>query len=434
MDSLLNKDRPPAYCPGCAYERIAVALDGAFQRMKLKGNQIAMVSDIGCSGLFDTFFHTHALHGLHGRALTYASGLKLVQPQLHVVVSMGDGGLGIGGAHFLSACRRNLDLTLLILNNFNFGMTGGQFSSTTPADAQVGSGFLNRLEKPFDVCEVARSAGAPYVRRCSSYSKDLAAEIEQAIRFNGFSVVDIWGACTGRYTKKNKLTPQMIAENLSKFPPMLAVVEDNLRKEFGRHYREQVTQLKPILPPDEVEAEFVPPMRERKEVVILGSAGQRIITAGEVLCTAALTAGLNSTQKNEYNITVLRGPSISELILSPEPIGFTGIEEPDVIVALAGEGVGQRKDLFSRLRKDGLVIQVRGIEIPECRATIHEIDFKNQKIKSKDWALASLAVLAKLNHVITLEMLHSALKRKFKEPLLSLVRGLVERVSTNIKF
>ena len=111
--------------------------------MGLKESQIVMVSDIGCSGLFDTFFNTHALHGLHGSALTYAAGLKLARPNLHVVVTMGDGGLGIGGAHLLSACRRNLDITLLVLNNFNFGMTGGQFSATTPPEATVGSGCLS---------------------------------------------------------------------------------------------------------------------------------------------------------------------------------------------------------------------------------------------------------------------------------------------------
>jgi pyruvate/2-oxoacid:ferredoxin oxidoreductase beta subunit/Pyruvate/2-oxoacid:ferredoxin oxidoreductase gamma subunit len=429
MASLLNQSRPPAYCPGCAYEKITRALDNTFKHMGLEGNQIAMISDIGCSGLFDTFFHTHALHGLHGRALTYATGLKMAQPELNIVVTMGDGGLGIGGAHFLSACRRNLNVTLLILNNFNFGMTGGQFSSTTPAEALVSSGFLNQLEKPIDACRVARSAGAPYVRRCSSYSKDLVDEIEQAIRFNGFSVVDIWGACTGRYTKRNKLTPQMIAENLEKLPPMPGEVEENIRKEFGQNYHEQIAGQKPVPPPEHIESIYAPPARERKEVVILGSAGQRIVTAGEILCMAALTAGLNTTQKNEYNITVLRGPSISELILSPETIGFTGIDKPDVILVLGQEGVERRKDLFSLLNQDCLVVQAQGIEIPKCSAKIHKVDFKMQKVKTQDWALATLSVLAHLNQLISMEMLHSALDRKFNEPLLSQVRELVERVA-----
>jgi len=102
-------------------------------------------------------FNTHAFHGLHGRALTYATGIKMARPDLKVIVTMGDGGLVIGGAHVLSTCRRNIDLTLLVLNNFNYGMTGGQCSSTTPQD---GSGFLNKLEKPMGICLVAGAAGA----------------------------------------------------------------------------------------------------------------------------------------------------------------------------------------------------------------------------------------------------------------------------------
>ena len=102
MSSLINTSRPPVFCPGCSHERIVHSLDKALERMGLNGNQVVIVSDIGCSGLFDTFFNTHAFHGLHGRALTYAMGLKMARPDLKVIVTMGDGGLGIGGAHVLS--------------------------------------------------------------------------------------------------------------------------------------------------------------------------------------------------------------------------------------------------------------------------------------------------------------------------------------------
>ncbi|MCK4793297.1 MAG: 2-oxoacid:acceptor oxidoreductase family protein [Desulfobacteraceae bacterium] len=428
MNSLLNSSRPPVFCPGCSYERITHALDQAFQGMGLRGNQIAIVSDIGCSGLFDTFYHTHALHGLHGRALTYATGLKMARPELTVVVIMGDGGVGIGGAHFLSACRRNLDLTLLILNNFNYGMTGGQFSPTTPPEAHVGSGFLNRLERPLDACQVASSAGAAYVTRCSSYRKDLAEEIQRAIRYRGFSVIDIWGICTGRYTRRNKLTPKLIEEALGKLPPKQGVVVENVREEYGQHYRDVAASQKPVSPPAKIEAKFSPPEPGRQEVIILGGAGQRIITAGEILCFAGLTAGLKVTQKNEYDITVLRGPSISEVILSPEEIGFTGIGSPAVLMALSHEGVARRRYLFDQLDKETLVIQGHGVEVPSCNARIHRVDLKGQGIKVHDWALAALSILAKLNKVISLEMLRSALEVRFKDPFLASALDLVDRI------
>ena len=429
MASLLNDSRPPVFCPGCSHERITHTLDKAFQKMDLTGDQIVMVSDIGCSGLFDTFFNTHALHGLHGRALTYALGLKLARPELKIVVTMGDGGQGIGGAHLLAACRRNLDLTLLILNNFNFGMTGGQYSATTPPDAQVGSAFLNQLERPLDICQVARSAGAAYVTRCSGYRSDLDAKIQQAIEFEGFSVLDIWGVCPGRYTKKNRLTPKAIDKALAELPALEGIVAENVRREYGRHYRELTGDLQPAAEPPKIEARFQAPGSQRQEIVLLGSAGQRIITAGEILCLAGLTAGLNTTQKNEYNITVLRGPSISELILSPEEIDYTGIESPGVIVALDQEGVDRRRDMFGSIDSKTLILQATGVEVPAAKARIHPIDLKSQKIKKPDWALASLGVLAKLNQVITSEMLAAALKIKFKGNTLDTALELIHQVT-----
>ncbi len=431
MYSLLNKSRPPIFCPGCSHERIAHALDQAFSNMNLRGNQIVMVSDIGCSGLFDTFFNTHAFHGLHGRALTYAAGLKLSRPELNVVVTMGDGGLGIGGAHLLAACRRNLDLTLLVLNNFNFGMTGGQCSATTPAEAQVGSGFLNQLERPLDVCEVASAAGISYAARCSSYKKDLAKEIEKAIRFNGFSLIDMWGICPGRFTKRNRLTPKDIDQSISKLAPQKGVASGNVRKEYSLHYKELADSLKTVNAPVKIEASLIPVSTDRQEVIILGNAGQRIVTAGEILCLAGLSAGLNATQKNDYPITVLRGHSISELVLSLEEIGFSGIVNPDVIVALSQEGVDRRKNLFDSLDQQALILRVPEVIIPSCKAKIMNIDFKAQGIKSQDWALASLSTLAKLNRIINLNMLRSALKVRFKDPALSVALDLIDRVKSD---
>ena len=431
MPSLLNMDRPPAFCPGCSHERVVHALDRCFQNMDLRSNQAAIVSDIGCSGLFDTFFHTHTFHGLHGRALTYGTGIKMARPGLNVVVIMGDGGLGIGSAHFISACRRNLDLTLLILNNFNFGMTGGQFSATTPAESSAGSGFLNRLERPLDVCQLAYSAGASYINRCSSFNKRLPEEIEKAVNNDGFSVLDIWGLCTGRYTKQNRLTPQIIEEDLAELPSPGGNVPGNARKEYGRQYRELAESQKHVSHPVKIDAGLKAPDYANEKVVILGSAGQRIKTAGEILCLAGLTAGLKVSQKNEFDVTVLRGPSISELILSQDEILYTGIEKPSVIAVLGKEGVARRKSMFEKIDHETLIIQDSGIEVPASDAKILQVDFRGQQIKNHDWSLAFLAVLAKLKRVINPEMLMAALEIKYKDQILKSAVELAERVSVN---
>jgi 2-oxoglutarate ferredoxin oxidoreductase subunit beta len=430
-DSLLNRERPPVFCPGCAHERVVSQLDRAFQQMDLKGEEIVIVSDIGCSGLFDTFFHTHALHGLHGRALTYATGIKMARPDLHVVVTMGDGGLGIGGAHLLSTCRRNIDLTLLVLNNFNYGITGGQCSATTPPDARVGSGFLNRLEKPIDVCQVAGAAGAPHLTRISAYDPGLAAALEAAMRFEGFALLDIWGVCPGRYTKRNPLSPKAIAAALETLPTVAHFLEDNAREEYGRHYRREAAALAPTAPPPRIAARHQPITEARQEVVLLGSAGQRIVTAGELLCLAGASAGLQASQKNDYPITVLRGHSVSEVILAKNKIGFTGIENPAVVVALAAEGVARRKKMLADLPEAALVIRAAGIDLPPCRAEVVTFDFKAAGIREPDWALAALALMAARKAAVSPAMLESAIDLRFKGKVHELAAGVVEKIRAN---
>jgi 2-oxoglutarate/2-oxoacid ferredoxin oxidoreductase subunit beta len=430
MASLLNPYRPPAFCPGCSHEVSLYALDRALAELGLHAHEVVMVSDIGCSGLFDTFFTTHAFHGLHGRALTYAAGIKLARPRLKVVVTMGDGGVGIGGAHFLAACRRNLDLTLLILNNFNFGMTGGQFSCTTPADASVVSGFLNALEKPMDICSVAASAGAPFVARGAVYQKDLTSLLVEAIRFDGFSVVDLWGVCTGHYRRRNPLTPQEIASTMRELPPFAGLAEKNLRPEYGAGYRTARSAAGPS-PTDtpRIEPRFASPVPERREIVLLGAAGDHILSAGALLAHAAMLGGMWVTQKNDYDITVMRGPSVSELILSPEPILYTGVEKPDVIVALAREGVHRKREIFAKMSPDGRILREKGLEIPDTPAHIMEIDFKGYGIKRTERALAALSLLARANDPITLEMLEEALRSSLQDQALAMSLDLLGRTA-----
>ncbi len=430
MAELLNRNRPPAFCPGCSHQRVVHALAWALESMGLAADQTVIVSDIGCSGLFDTFFNTHALHGLHGRALTYATGIKMARPELKVIVTMGDGGLGIGGAHVLSTCRRNIDLTLLVLNNFNYGMTGGQCSPTTPSDARVASGFLNRLEKPVDICQVAAAAGAGFAARLSAYDDNLAAGLTQAIGYDGFSLVDIRGICTGRYTKRNKLTPRAIAAAIDELPPLDALLAENQRSEYSRAYRREAAQLAPVGPPAAIEPSAESPLRDRCEVLLLGSAGQRIITAGQLFCLAGVAAGLHATQKNDYPITVMRGHSITEIILSRTAIGYTGIENPAVIVALGQEGIERRKALFAQLSPATTIVAGEDVELPAINApaSVRRLDFKALKIRSQDRAMASLAWLASQNLALTPEMLTTAVKIRFRGEVLDGIMRLVHRM------
>lgn len=426
MSSFLNKERPLVFCPGCTHERITKELDKALVAMGAVADKTVIVSDIGCSGLFDTFFNVHALHGLHGRALTYAQGLKLADPDLNVIVTMGDGGLGIGGAHVLAACRKNMDITLVVLNNFNFGMTGGQYSSTTPRDAVAGSGFLNSLEMPMSICDVAESAGATYVSRCSGHDSRLSDILAQAMAHKGFSLVETLGLCTGRYTKKNQLTPKAIDEMVEVLPEKDGVVEKNARPEYTQAYRDRAAVQNKFPDPVTIESRFDHTGREREEIIILGSAGMRIVTAGDLICRAGISAGMNVSMKNDYNITVLRGQSVSEIMISKEAIGYAGIESPSIVIAISEEGVQRRKDIFASLNSSTIVLREKDIAIPETGAAVYEVDFKALKIKKHDWALASLAILARENLAITRESLFCAITTKFNEKVAKIAMETVE--------
>ena len=429
MNSYLNKTRPPVYCPGCTHEKITAGLDKAFDRLTLIPDKTVIVTDIGCSGLFDTFFNVHALHGIHGRALTYASGLKLANPDLTVIVTMGDGGLGIGGAHVLASCRKNLDITLMVLNNFNFGMTGGQYSATTPTDAVVGSAFLNHAEIPLDICAIARSAGATYVDRCSGFDPDLPEKIAKAISHKGFSIIETLGMCTGRYTKKNQLTPKTLDQMIADLPEKGGVIAENQRPEYGDRYRALAKENASFPQPVAFEKSIDLKDYHRQEVVILGSAGMRIVTAGDIVCYAGLCAGMNVSMKNDYNITVLRGQSVSEILISPEKIGYTGIQSPTVVLALSDDGVQRRKKIFATLQPDTFVLKEKSVDIPQTPAHVAEIDFKALKIRRPDWALASLGVLAKTGKAINMEMLTQALKTRFKEKVFLMAMETIKKTA-----
>lgn len=428
MTSLLNVERPPVFCPGCTHEQITKALDKALEKKRMAPDKTVIVSDIGCSGLFDTFFNVHALHGLHGRALTYAQGLKLADPTLNVIVTMGDGGLGIGGAHVLAACRKNLDITLIVLNNFNFGMTGGQYSATTPTDAMVGSEFLNQAEVPMDICAVAESAGATYISRCSGHDAALADIFVAAMAHKGFSLVETLGMCTGRYTKKNRLTPRAIDAMIEAMPRMNGPVEKNQRPEYGEAYQKLALEQKHFPLPVTIKKQFDPIAPKREEIVILGSAGMRIVTAGDIVCYAGMAAGMNVSMKNDYNITVLRGQSVSEILISPEKIGYAGIESPTVVIAISDEGVQRRHGMFATLSTDTFVLREKSVAIPETPATVVEVDFKAFKVKRHDWALASLGLLAKEGRGLTPEMLAFAVHARFNEKAASLAMEILSKL------
>ncbi|MGQ9645951.1 MAG: 2-oxoacid:ferredoxin oxidoreductase subunit beta [Thermodesulfobacteriota bacterium] len=202
-----DKKFPHVWCPGCGIGIMLGALIRAIDRTGFEKDDIVLVSGIGCSGRLPVYVDFNTLHTTHGRAVTFATGVKLAKPQLKVIVVMGDGdAVAIGGNHFIHAARRNIDLTAIIVNNSVYGMTGGQYSPTTPYGMKSTTTIYSNIEQDFKISELAVTAGAVFVGRGTVYhAKLLDSLIEQALFKKGFSVVEVISHCHTQYGRQNRL-------------------------------------------------------------------------------------------------------------------------------------------------------------------------------------------------------------------------------------
>jgi 2-oxoglutarate/2-oxoacid ferredoxin oxidoreductase subunit beta len=202
-----DKKFPHVWCPGCGIGIMLGALVRAIDRSGFEKDDVVLVSGIGCSGRLPVYVDFNTLHTTHGRALTFATGIKLAKPRLKVIVVMGDGdAVAIGGNHFIHAARRNIDLTAIILNNSVYGMTGGQYSPTTPYGMKSTTTTYANIEHSFQIAELAVTAGASFVARGTVYhTVNLDGLMEKAFLKEGFSVVEVIAHCHTQYGKLNKM-------------------------------------------------------------------------------------------------------------------------------------------------------------------------------------------------------------------------------------
>jgi 2-oxoglutarate ferredoxin oxidoreductase subunit beta len=202
-----DKKFPHVWCPGCGIGIMLGALIRAIDRIGYEKDEIVLVSGIGCSGRLPVYVDFNTLHTTHGRALVFATGVKLAKPSLKVIVIMGDGdAVAIGGNHFIHAARRNIDVTAIIVNNSIYGMTGGQYSPTTPYGMRSATTVYSNIEQDFRISELAVTAGAVFVGRGTVYhAKLLDSLMEKAFLKPGFSVVEVIAHCHTQYGRQNRL-------------------------------------------------------------------------------------------------------------------------------------------------------------------------------------------------------------------------------------
>jgi 2-oxoglutarate ferredoxin oxidoreductase subunit beta len=208
MAEFLRMERMPhIWCPGCGIGTVVNSFAEAVKKSGLDMDKIAVVSGIGCTGRVAGYVRFDSFHSTHGRAIPLATGLKLANPDLKVVVFSGDGDLfGIGGNHFIHAARRNMDIVVVCVNNFTYGMTGGQLTPTTPSTANASTTPYGNYEYPFSLPFLADASGATYVARWTSlHARNITSSMLEALNRKGFSFIEVITPCTTLYARRNRL-------------------------------------------------------------------------------------------------------------------------------------------------------------------------------------------------------------------------------------
>lgn len=370
----LRPDATLPYCKGCGHGLVLRALDGALRALALPPHEVTIVTDIGCVGLADEqFAGPHTVHTTHGRSTAFASGIALADAvlgsgRMKTIVLVGDGGAMIGINHLVGSALLNPDVTVVVHDNFLFGMTGGQHSAFSPLEFVTATTRQGNAVPPLDLARVLLAARAPFVARKLAGDRDLADTLERAIAHPGFAVVEVLELCTAYGTRWNDLGGSALRRVAEEAGYELGILRDEARPRFDESYRSRARAARPPRPTP-AGARFASPVTSRTGIVIAGTAGERVQTAAGILAQAAILSGLHATQKNDNPVTQGTGFSLSEVIVCREPVGFTGIEAPDVVLVVSDHGARElaRSGHLDRVRPSTIVLadeEIRGDALP----------------------------------------------------------------------
>jgi Pyruvate/2-oxoacid:ferredoxin oxidoreductase gamma subunit len=332
---------------------------------------------------------------------------------------MGDGGCGIGGHHLINAARRNIGVTVVVFNNFNYGMTGGEHSVTTPMGGHTSSTPFGQLEHPMDICQTVKVNGASFVARTTAFDKGLPDLLASAIRIEGFSLVDIWELCTAYYVPNNRFSKNLLERTLTDQDLQTGLIHQAARPEYSLAYRQSVAGEMGRLgmPSRPIETKYKSSLERPLRIVIAGAAGRKINSAATLFCRGAVASGLWATQRNDYPVTVKSGHSVSEVILSQDEIGYTGITRPEVILLLFKEGLSAVRHQLAAMSEAGTVIVNSELMPIETKAKKIIIDFAQTgrwASKKEYWTVIALAKLLNTEQVYPLDAFREAVSARLE--------------------
>lgn len=375
------------FCRGCGHTHVLRKLDDALAGLGLDPADVCLVTDIGCIGLADALFKTpHSVHTTHGRSTAFATGIALADGvlasrKLKTIVLIGDGGAMIGLLHLVGAALLNVDVTVVLCNNFLFGMTGGQHSSFSPLEFVTPTTPGGNIVPPLDACRIATAAHAGFVARQVATDPALAATLADAIAHPGFSLVEVVELCTEHGTTRNRVSGGKLEGIVRAHGQELGrIAVAGGRRDFAAVYSESFPPCDAPAPAEVViQATGVPPLERPVGIVLAGSAGEKVQSAAYRFCLQAIGAGLYCTQKNDNPVAQGAGFSLSELVLSPEPVLFTGIEVPDFVCVVSIDGLRELEiqGVFGRLAATSRLLLDESLPAPLSAARLSRHPFRS---------------------------------------------------------
>jgi 2-oxoglutarate ferredoxin oxidoreductase subunit beta len=302
---------------------------------------------------------------------------------------------------------------VLVFNNFNFGMTGGEHSVTTPTGSITATTRFGNPERPLDICGTVAVNGAGYVYRGTSFDKDLPDRIAEAILHKGFSLLDIWEMCTAYFVPNNEFTRKALMETIARLQFPTGVLHREERPEYSAEYRKVYRvasgERKPKSEQRASEPRFASSLDRTASIVVAGSAGGKVRSAARLLGQAATLCGLWAAQRDDYPVTVNTGHSVSDVILSPKEIRYAGISRPDVLIVLSENGYKKVAHYLRRMSPEGWLFVTPELENIETPARKIVVDAG--RAGRKNTALAVIAAAMRTTGYLPTEALEEAARQ-----------------------
>jgi 2-oxoglutarate ferredoxin oxidoreductase subunit beta len=459
-ENLTNRERtdhyirgaglPTIWCPGCGIGTVMWAMTWAVDHLGIPRDNVVIATGIGCSGYLYNYLNFDGYHGTHGRALPAATGIKMANPRLQVLVPMGDGDCAaIGGNHFIHAARRNVDLTAIVINGI-YGMTGGQYSPLTSRGSRASTAPFGTIEDPFDISALAMAAGATFVARGGTYQpRQLAELIARGIAHKGFSVIEAISQCPVQYGSRNppgvvadmirwqrdhavsleRATAMSEAELKGCFTTGVLRDQDAPENEYSARWAIVVAEAQgthsagrePGMPTATVlsgRKSLGRPLGGRSEVRLAGVGGQGLALAGEILATAAgMVEGRRVAQVEFHGTNQRGGASRSEVIIDTHEIAYPAVGRTDVLLAMTPKALA---DYLAKARPGSVVIvdSTSIAQNPASEAMVYAIPLTRI---AKDLGaeisvnIVALAAVVALSGMVTPEALESAALSRLPE-------------------